>query len=1139
MKLIRLEILNLASLDNPDGEIIDFNQGVLGECNIFSIVGPTGSGKSTLLDAICLALYNRAPRYPLRKGDRNQKIEIFGDGNDPDSRGIAPTDCRNILTRGKKTGYSKLTFNANNGATYRAEWHVKFNRTQFADNVTLLYKLVTAPDGTACEEESDWNQLPQIIGLDFEQFLRTVLIAQGSFANFLSAKEDERFELLEKLIGSEDLYTRIALEIKNQRDIAVEQYNQISATVDAIKQNVLEDEARHALENEINQLEEAERTLNERLKQVDEGLKWFDDDEKKLQAINDRRNELEKANAALTASSESFTRLSLHDAIDPAVDLLRDARRIGKEINQLSDNITELKEEISRQEGLVKSAETRIDQLNKSLTTAQQARTDAAPHIAQARELKIKIAGAQEAFTEKKNALHQAQKSATEAQKKLNDNAASTIEAEKALEQAQDAQRKMLAKHETEKKSLLTNLDNIDGLIKSEQHKIQDQDANALQQAKTRADNALHNLQDAIKVVKNQAEASSEKQQKTEERDQLIRQNEQLQQELATLDIDSLSQDVEALQRTITLMTSQQWAGHRDLLHEGKPCPLCGATHHPYRDDTTKAQAIETELRTQLTVEENKLRKQRARQTELSGNIKLNEGKISELDKRLKQLVKSISELDGKWEELQRLNPSLPHESDVLATLVPSQQQAQQLADEALAAYNKVKKYIDDQIKQKEIATKDLTDFIEKAGRQASEAEKKISDCTSILAGYRKLAPTLSQQNDEKQRELHEAKSACDKISQEVEQLQADFKRELKGEEPDDVEKRLDTAINELSADLEKAKEQHKAHNDKLSHQQGIQQTQKKQLETRHGEKAAKDSELACWLEAYNRQDDKIKEVTTDDVSFMLDATDDWETIRRTKEQLTQAHNTATALFNQATQDHLAHQGIKPEESQAALTSRRQELQQSSQHDKLIERNVQLKKHNDAVDILSTKAQEVTTAQRNLTDWKQITDAIGGEGKTLRQIAQCYTLRFLIDHANEEIRKFNSRYELQQVKNSLGIRVIDHDRADEVRDTTSLSGGETFIVSLGLALGLSSLSSRNISFDNLFIDEGFGTLDPDTLATVIDSLTMLQNSQHKKVGVISHTDTMSERITTQIRVVKNGASGSSHIEIHPSMQPGL
>ena len=158
---------------------------------------------------------------------------------------------------------------------------------------------------------------------------------------------------------------------------------------------------------------------------------------------------------------------------------------------------------------------------------------------------------------------------------------------------------------------------------------------------------------------------------------------------------------------------------------------------------------------------------------------------------------------------------------------------------------------------------------------------------------------------------------------------------------------------------------------------------------------------------------------------------------------------------------------------------------------------------------------------------------VGYGHPTLRKIAQCYTLSFLIEHANAEIRKFNSRYELLQVNHSLGIRVIDHDRADDVRDITSLSGGETFIVSLGLALGLSSLSSRNISFENLFIDEGFGSLDADTLSVVIDSLAMLQSKQGKKVGVISHTNTMSERITTQIRIVKNGNSGSSHIEFYP------
>ena len=190
---------------------------------------------------------------------------------------------------------------------------------------------------------------------------------------------------------------------------------------------------------------------------------------------------------------------------------------------------------------------------------------------------------------------------------------------------------------------------------------------------------------------------------------------------------------------------------------------------------------------------------------------------------------------------------------------------------------------------------------------------------------------------------------------------------------------------------------------------------------------------------------------------------------------------------------------------------------------------VRKKRHDEAEAALGNLLSQKEAAKTLMDEWNEIYDSIGAsDGKTLRKIAQCYTLRFLV-----EIRKFNSRYELVHIQNSLGIRIIDHHRADVIRDTTSLSGGETFIVSLGLALGLSSLSSRNVHFENLFIDEGFGTLDPETLSMVIDSLSMLQSSQGKKVGVISHTDTMKERITTQICLIKNGDSGSSHIKVLP------
>lgn len=1132
MKLIQLEILNLASLDKPGGEVINFTQGALGESNIFSIVGPTGSGKSTLLDAICLALYDRAPRYP-RVARQRSNIEIYGTPDESERNRLAPTDCRNILTRGKNDGYSKLTFLANNGTTYRAEWHVRFNRTRYANTEKHLYKLSAAPDGTPQEELAEWGQLPQIIGLDYDQFLRTVLIAQGSFANFLTASEEDRFKLLEKLIGCEELYQNIVQAIKDRVNAANETYTQVSASVDAVKQNMLDEETLHNLEAEIKQLEQAEKALDVALKQIEKELQWFDKNKELSQAITDRQAKENEAQTELTTHAADFARLSLHDAIAPAVDLLREMKRLEQEIKKLDDNISATRRNITCQEDLVKAATKRINGMKESLVSAKEELAKSTPHIIKARELKTQIADATTTLTEKEADHRRAQKEANDAQKAMDANATGIQKAEQALAKAEQAQSKMKSIQEKERNDLQAHVDDIAAQLQGEQQKIQGQDADALQKARTQADHALQGLQEAITVVDNWDKAVKEKLDKEKKHALLQEQNKQLQEKLDKLDTESLSREIETLQRTYTLMTSEQWSGHRDLLHDGHPCPLCGATHHPYLEDSTQAEIVGSKLHVLLTNKESKLKKLLKLQSDLSGTIKINEGKISEQDKRLQQLAESINEFDGRWKRLHQLYPWLPRELAPLKALVPGHETAMENADNALSQYNKVKKRIDHLVKEKDKAAKVLADYMKDSTDRINEAMEKVNARKTSLAQLRALTDTLAKQLDDKQAAVATATAACQTARQKLDELQATFKQELNGEEPDEVQKRLDTNINNLNTSIEQLTGQLDKHNTELGRLHGIQTTLSQRLETNQNEQKGKKDALNGWLEEYNARPEKVKEVTMDDVTTMLTATDNWEDIRQTEKRLSEDLTRATTLLKQAKNEHEAHQASKPELTQETLAARQQELQQSSQQDKLIERRAQVKNHNDAVAQLGDRAQELETAERNKRDWGEINEAIGGDGRTLRKIAQCYTLRFLIEHANEEIRKFNSRYELQQVKNSLGIRVIDHDRADDVRDTTSLSGGETFIVSLGLALGLSSLSSRNISFDNLFIDEGFGTLDPDTLTTVIDSLAMLQMSQGKKVGVISHTDTMSERITTQICVVKNGSSGSSHIEIYP------
>ena len=162
--------------------------------------------------------------------------------------------------------------------------------------------------------------------------------------------------------------------------------------------------------------------------------------------------------------------------------------------------------------------------------------------------------------------------------------------------------------------------------------------------------------------------------------------------------------------------------------------------------------------------------------------------------------------------------------------------------------------------------------------------------------------------------------------------------------------------------------------------------------------------------------------------------------------------------------------------------------------------------------------------------WEQLNELIGSNnGSKFSKYAQQYTLDRLLQYANRQMRLLNKRYTLQRIPESLSLQVIDNDMAAEVRSVYSLSGGESFLVSLALALALSSLSSSKMNVETLFIDEGFGSLDTDTLSVALDALESLQN-QGKKVGVISHVQEMVERIAVKVEVQKEG-NGRSKIVV--------
>jgi exonuclease SbcC len=286
------------------------------------------------------------------------------------------------------------------------------------------------------------------------------------------------------------------------------------------------------------------------------------------------------------------------------------------------------------------------------------------------------------------------------------------------------------------------------------------------------------------------------------------------------------------------------------------------------------------------------------------------------------------------------------------------------------------------------------------------------------------------------------------------------------------------------------------------------------------------------WLTEFNERNTQA--INTDKLAQLLTLSPGWiETERAAIRAIDDAITQSLSVLQERTTQLQQHEQQRlSERSEAALnallTSVKTDLQHQVQEKNEIGFRLQQdllnkQKIGDLLGFIEAKAQVVV-------NWARLNEVIGSaDGKKFRQIAQEYTLDVLLSYANVQLEILSRRYLLQRIPNTLALQVLDQDMGDEVRTVFSLSGGESFLVSLALALGLSSLSSSRMHVESLFIDEGFGSLDPATLNIAMDALERLHN-QGRKVGVISHVPEMTERIPVQIRVSKEH-SGRSKVEV--------
>jgi exonuclease SbcC len=519
-------------------------------------------------------------------------------------------------------------------------------------------------------------------------------------------------------------------------------------------------------------------------------------------------------------------------------------------------------------------------------------------------------------------------------------------------------------------------------------------------------------------------------------------------------------QDLLKLQRLAQQIASLEQQRHE--LEAGKPCPLCGSLEHPWRSDaplelseeTARLQAVEKEL------------------GELSTGVKTLEIRLAEL---ATQKLSHGQQIEQNRAQLASL------ESQINEALKPLGWSARPTAEQVKQAHGD-------------------------AGERWQAVRNRIKQIDTLEARQKQQRETR-----ERARKRTEYDRACIALRQHQEA------RAALSPEPDTEawDRRLQGAVSRARKALEQARTAEQQSNQVLAQCQaqiGTEQARIERLSTEIGRLQAEfDNALSDSAFA-------------DEAAFKaaLLPAEQVQRLQRDADSLKARENELNGLLrhNRDTRAGLEQQALT-EQSHDQLDETMRQLK--GDLDRLLEQRGSLQQQLERNEILRQQFGEhqrrIEVQQQELSRWEQLHELIGSaDGKKFRNFAQGLTFELMVGHANRQLQKMSDRYLLvRDLDQPLELNVIDNYQAGEVRSTKNLSGGESFLISLALALGLSGMASRNVRVDSLFLDEGFGTLDEDALETALDTLAGLQQ-EGKLIGVISHVQALKERIATRIEV---------------------
>ena len=1079
MKILELRFKNLNSLM---GEwIIDFTSPEYISNGIFAITGQTGAGKSTILDAICLALYSRTPRLKSITKSSNE-----------------------IMSRQTGECFAEVTFETQAGK-FRCHWSQHRARKKANGNLAdSKHEISDAVSGKILESKKRdvASAIEKKTGMDFDRFTRSMLLAQGGFAAFLQAAPDERAPILEQITGTA-IYSEISKRVHERHRDEQKERELLQAKIAGII--ILSDIDEAELNQKIFENQKSEKKLGFQSDKLGKSITWLTG----IDLIENELSEIDKESEALSYNLKAFEedRLKLKKALKAA--------ELESEYSALSSQRQQQKldlETLANSEAQLPDKEKKL--VLKEIVLKKAVETTIKVKAEQKSELKLikKVRALDLYITEKQAAL----KTALSDQKKIETQLSKTKEQRQKIQSSQKAAGKKLFEVEeylsanSHDAALITELTGIKEQIKNLQTTTDNFSIKKNQllklKKKSKKDAAKHAAQEKLfNTHKKKHDAAKKLVFQTKNRLEELLADRQLREYRA--ERDSLLREMAYLKKIADL------EGERAKLEDDKECPLCGSLHHPFAEGNVP-ESDETEK-------------------------KIN--KLSILIKKAEQIEIDLNKTESKEEtagfaliEAEKQMVNALHKKD------ESQTNALRLEKElqrALQNYDELKTSVISNLKPFTVKEKTDTnlDSVAKALglrqknwqkhlAQKTEIEKKNGELTAEIKSLDGILQTFSESLKEKQAVFDTHKKNLDKLNTDRKALYGQknpdaeeirFERLITKAETS--EKTLQDSLEQIKNQLNELKTRITALKESTAKRKPGMDGLESSFKTNYIKAGFKDEPafILCLLpnDEKNRLSQRDKELDNKKADIAT----------RKKDRETRRYQEKDKKITEDSLDDLKKEQAATRESLKTLGEEVGALKQ-----KLTD-NTNAKVRHQQKQLL------IEAQKKECTRWDALHSLIGSsDGKKYRNFAQGLTFELMVSHANRQLAKMTDRYLLiRDDVQPLELNVVDNYQAGEIRSTKNLSGGESFIVSLSLALGLSNMASRNVRVDSLFLDEGFGVLDEDALETALETLSGL-HQEGKLIGIISHIPALKERISTQINIQPK--SGGKSIIIGPGVR---